>query len=161
MFDKLMYYFDNAVSHYSRSYMLTGAEPTEEQMQRAVEALELMVKIFDLVYADGNYGVCWRVAIYNYGYLGQYYHRLGHDKKALENLKKCAELARYFDEMPNLTQRTALLFQGASVNKQEDIAVFLDTSVCAQMTNHMLHNYPLTDAFKATPAFQAILEIMK
>ena len=161
LFDKLMYYFDNAVSHFSRSYMLTGVEPTEEQLQRAVDALELMVKIFDLVYADGNYGVCWRVAIYNYGYLGQYYHRLGNDKKALENLKKCAELAKYFDEMPNNTERTALLFRGTTVNKQEDIAVLLDTSVCAQMTHHMLDNYPLTDEFKAKPEFQEILDIMK
>ena len=161
LFDLLLYYFDNAVSHYSRSYMLTGAEPTEEQIQRDVEALELIVKIFDLVYTDGNYGVCWRVAIYNYGYLGQYYHRLGNDQKALENLKKCAELAKYFDEMPNITERTALLFKGTTVNKQEDIAVFLDTSVCRQMTHHMLDNYPLTDEFKAKLEFQEILDIMK
>ncbi|MCR5523527.1 MAG: helix-turn-helix transcriptional regulator [Clostridia bacterium] len=161
LFDSLMYYFDNAVSHFSRSYMLTGVEPTEEQIQEAVEALELMVKIFDLVYTDGNYGKCWRVAIYNYGYLGQYYHRLGDDKKAIENLKKCAELAKFFDTMPDVTERTALLFKGTTVNKQEDVAVYLDTSVCAQMTHHMLDNYPLSDEFKARPEFQEILNIMK
>lgn len=161
LFDKLMYYFNNTISHFSRSYMLTGVEPTEDQIQRAVEALELTVKIFDLVYTDGNYGVCWRVAIYNYGYLGQYYHKLGNDKKALENLKKCAELAKYFDEMPNITERTALLFKGTTVNKQEDIAIFLDTSVRKQMTNRMLNDYPLSDEFKATPEFRKIIGIMK
>ncbi|MBQ8945006.1 MAG: helix-turn-helix transcriptional regulator [Clostridia bacterium] len=161
LFDKLMYYFNNTISHFSRSYMLTGVEPTKEQIQRAVEALELTVKIFDLVYTDGNYGVCWRVAIYNYGYLGQCYHRLGNDKKALENLKKCAELAKYFDKMPNITERTALLFKGTTVNKQEDIAIFLDTSVCKQMTNRMLNDYPLSDEFKATPEFRKIIGIMK
>ncbi len=161
LFDMLMYYFDNAVSHFSRSYMLTDVEPAEEQIQKAVESLELIVKIFDLVYTDGNYGVCWRVAIYNYGYLGQFYHRLGNDKKAFDNLKKCAELAKRFDEMPNITERTALLFKGTTVNKQEDISVFLDTSVCKQMTNHMLNNYPLSDEFKSTPEFRKIIEIMK
>lgn len=161
LFDKLMYYFNNTISHFSRSYMLTGVEPTEDQIQRAVEALELTVKIFDLVYTDGNYGVCWRVAIYNYGYLGHYYHKLGNDKKALENLKKCAELAKYFDEMPNITERTALLFKGTTINKQEDIAVFLDTSVCKQMTNRMTNDYPLSDEFKATPEFREIIGIMK
>lgn len=161
LFDKLIYYFNNTISHFSRSYMLTGVEPTKEQIQRAVEALELTVKIFDLVYTDGNYGVCWRVAIYNYGYLGQCYHRLGNDKKALENLKKCAELAKYFDKMPNITERTALLFKGTTVNKQEDIAIFLDTSVCKQMTNRMLNDYPLSDEFKATPEFRKIIGIMK
>ncbi len=161
LFDKLMYYFNNTISHFLRSYMLTGVEPTEDQIQRAVEALELTVRIFDLVYTDGNYGVCWRVAIYNYGYLGQYYHKLGNDKKALENLKKCAELAKYFDEMPNITERTALLFKGTTINKQEDIAVFLDTSVCKQMTNRMTNDYPLSDEFKATPEFREIIDIMK
>ncbi len=161
LFDSLMYYFDNAVSHFTRSYMLTGAEPTKEQMLKAVEALELVIKIFNLIYTDGNYGVCWRVAIYNYGYLGQYYHRLGNNKKAIENLKKCAELAKHFDEMPNITERTSLLFNGTTVNKQEDVDVYLDTSVCMQMTNHMLNNYPLSDEFKATPEFCEILNIMK
>ncbi|MBQ6267861.1 MAG: helix-turn-helix transcriptional regulator [Clostridia bacterium] len=161
LFDMLMYYFDNAVSHFSRSYMLTGMEPTEEQMQKAVAALELIVNIFDLVYTDGNYGVCWRVAIYNYGYLGQYYHRLGNDEKALEHLKKCAALAKQFDTMPNLTERTALLFRGATLNKQEDVAVYLDTSLCRQMTHHMLENYPLSEEFKAKPEFQEIIDIMK
>ena len=101
------------------------------------------------------------MAIYNYGYLGQYYHKLGNDKKALENLKKCAELAKYFDEMPNITERTALLFKGTTINKQEDIAVFLDTSVCKQMTNRMTNDYPLSDEFKATPEFREIIDIMK
>ena len=101
------------------------------------------------------------MTLYNYGYLGQYYHRLGDDKKAIENLKKCAELAKCFDEMPNITERTALLFKGTTVNKQEDIDIYLDTSVCRQMTNHMLNNYPLSDEFKATPEFCEILNIMK
>ena len=161
LFDNLLYYFDNAVSHFSQSYMITGTEPTKEQMQKAIDALEIVVKIFNLVYTDGNYGACWRVAIYNYGYLGQYYHRLGNDKKAIENLKKCAELAKCFDSMPNITERTALLFKGTTVNKQENIAVYLDTSVCMQMTNHMLNNYPLSDEFKAKPEFKEIINIMK
>ena len=161
LFDALLYYFDNGVSHFFQSYMITGAEPTKEQMKKAVEALEMMIKIFDLVYTDGNYGVNWRNAIYNYGYLGQYYHRLGNDNKALKNLKKCAELAKYFDTMPNITERTALLFKGTQVNKQDDIAVYLDTSVCTQMTNHMLNNYPLTDEFKSTPEFQGIIKMME
>lgn len=161
LFDSLLYYFDNAVSHYSRLHFLAGREPTQDEILAAVEALELMVRIFEAVYSDGNYGVCWRVAIYNYGYLGQYYHRLGNDAKAIENLRKCAELARQFDTMPNITERTALLFQGTTLNKQEDVAILLDTSLCKQMTHHMLENYPLSDAFKATPEFKEILEIMK
>ncbi|MBR4727850.1 MAG: helix-turn-helix transcriptional regulator [Clostridia bacterium] len=161
LFDSLLYYFDNAVSHYARSYFLDGREPTKQEILEAVEALELMVSIFDSVYTDGNYGACWKVAIYNYGYLGQYYHKLGDDAKALAHLRKCAELAKRFDTMPNLTERTALLFKGATLNKQEDVAVLLDTSLCRTMTHHMLDNYPLSEEFKAKPEFQEILRIMK
>lgn len=161
LFDLLLAYFDNAASHYAHGYMLSDKQPTKEQLKKAADIMELMIKIFDLVYTDGNYGVNWRHAIYNYGYLGQYCHRLGDDEKAIENLKKCAELAKYFDTMPNITERTALLFNGATVNKQEDIAVYLDTSVCMQMTNHMLKNYPLSDEFKSKPEFKEIIDIMK
>lgn len=161
LFDALLYYFDNAVSHYAQLHFFYGREPTKDEIHEAIEALELMTEIFEKVYTDGNYGACWKVVIYNYGYLGQYYHRLGDDAKALENLRKCAALARRFDTMPNETQRTALLFRGTTLNKQEDVAVLLDTSLCKRMTHHMLENYPLSDAFKAKPAFREILEIMK
>ena len=161
LFDSLLFYFDNAVSHFVHRHAPTPATLTTSQMQDAVEGLELMKTIFELVYTDGNYAVNWRNMIYTYGYLGQYYHRLGDDAKALSHLKKCAELAKRFDTMPNLTERKAFLFNGATMNKQEDVAILLDTSLCKQMTHHMLDNYPLSDAFKATPEFQAILAIMQ
>lgn len=161
LFDQLLYCFDNAVSHYSQLHFLCGREPTDEEMREAIEALELMVSIFDKVYSDGNYGSCWKVAIYNYGYLGQYYHRTGNDAKALENLRKCADLAKRFDTMPNITERTALLFKGTTLNKQEDVAVLFDTNLCRLMTHRMLDNYPLSDEFKAKPEFREILDIMK
>ena len=161
LFDSLLFYFDNAVSHFVHRHAPTPADLTMSQMKEAVEGFELMKAIFELVYSDGNYAVNWRNMIYTYGYLGQYYHRLGDDEKALAHLKRCAELAKRFDTMPNITERTAPLFNGTTMNKQEDVAVLLDTSLCKQMTHHMLDNYPLSDALKATPAFQNILSIMQ
>ena len=161
LFDSLLFYFDNALSHFVHRYSPTPAALTTAQMKEAVEGFELMKTIFELVYSDGNYAVNWRNMIYTCGYLGQYYHRLGDDEKALRYLEKCAGLAKRFDTMPNITERKALLFNGTTMNKQKDVAVLLDTSLCKQMTQHMLVNYPLSDAFKATPAFQAILAIMQ
>jgi len=159
--DSLIFNLHNAVSHYSQIHFLTGNEPTAEEIKEAIEAYELMISIYDKVYSDGNYGSCWKFAIYSYGYLGQYYHRLGNDAKALENLRKCAELAEKFDTMPDITERTALLFKGSVLNKQEDTGVLLDTSMRKRMTHHMLDNYPLSDEFKASPEFKEILDIMK
>lgn len=165
LIEELLLMLDNTALRYSlyqfRTGNRTGKEFTDEEIRQAIEAIELMIKIYDMFYPDGNYGRSWRYVIYNYGYLGQFYQRLGNEKKAVENLKKCAELAKNFDTMPNITQRHGLFFEGQTLNKQEEVNVYLDTSVCMQMTNHMLNHYPLSDAFKATPEFRQVLDIMK
>jgi transcriptional regulator with XRE-family HTH domain len=161
LFDSLLYYFDNAVSHYTHTQFLYGREASAEEINETIKVLEMMNGIYENVYSDGNYGKNWTAVIYNYGHLGQYYHRIGNNAKALENLKKSAELAKEFDTMPNLTERTALLFKGSVLNKQEDVGVLLDASLRKRMTHHMLDNYPLSDEFKETPEFKEILDIMK
>lgn len=161
LIDSLLYHLDDTVSHYARPYLLYHREPTDEELREAIEAFELITGIQEKVYSDGNYGPSWKFAIYNYGYLGQYYHRIGNDSKALENLRKCAELAKRFDTLPVVSERTALLFKGMKLNKQEDVDILLDTGLCRQMTHHMLDNYPLSDEFKAKPEFKEILDIMK
>ncbi|MBR3437989.1 MAG: helix-turn-helix transcriptional regulator [Clostridia bacterium] len=161
LFDSLLFCFDQAVSHYTHTQFLYGKEPSSEEINESIKALEMMNGIYESVYSDGNYGKSWLPVIYNYGYLGQYYHRLGNDEKALENLKRCAELAKKFDTMPDITERTALLFKGSVLNKQEDVNVLLDASLRKHMTHHMLDNYPLSDEFKAKPEFKVILDIMK
>lgn len=161
LIDELLYRLDNTVSHYSFYYDLYSPELTGERVNFAVEAMELMKDIYNRVYTDGNYGKCWRVAIYTYGHLGELYHRIGKYDKAYENLKICAQLAKKFDTMPNITERSALFFEGSTLNKQEDVIVYLDTSVCDQMTRYMTEKYCLSDEFKSTPEFQSILDIMK
>ncbi len=161
LIDELLYKLDNAVSHYSFYYDLYSPEINGERVNFAVEAMELMKDIFNRVYTDGNYGKCWRVAIYNYGCLGGLYHRIGKYDKAYENLRMCAQLAKKFDTMPNITERSALFFEGTTLNKQEDVIVYLDTNVCDQMTRYMTEKYCLSDEFKSTPEFQNILDIMK
>ena len=161
LFDSLLYYFDQAISHYTHTQFLYGKEPSDEEIGETIKTLEMMNGIYENVYTDGNYGKSWLPVIYNYGYLGQYYHRIGNDEKALENLQKCAVLAKKFDTMPDVTERTAILFKGSVLNKQEDTGVLLDASLRKHMTHHMLDNYPLSDEFKAKPEFKKILDIMK
>lgn len=161
LIDELLYRLENTVSHYSFFYGLYRPEITDERVNSAVDAMELMKDIFNRVYTDGNYGKCWRVVIYTYGLLGELYHRTGKYDKAYENLRICARLAKKFDTMPNITERSALFFEGSTLNKQEDIAMYLDTSVCDQMTMYMTQRYQLSKEFKATAEFAEILSIMK
>lgn len=161
LIDELLWRLDNTISHYAFYYGLYQPEITDERVNSAVAAMEFLKDIFNRVYTDGNYGKCWRVVIYTYGLLGELYHRIGKYDKAYEHLRICAQLAKKFDTMPNITERTALFFEGTTLNKQEDVAVYLDTSVRDQMTRYMTEKYGLSDAFKSTPEFQNILDIMK
>lgn len=161
LIDDLMYILDNTISHYCFYYDLINPEVTNEKVYSAIAGMELIRDIFNMVYKDGNYAKSWRKIIYTYGHLGELYHRIGNYDKALANLKICAELAKKFDTMPNETERTALFFEGTTLNKQEEVAMYLDTSVCDQMTRYMTEKYQLSDDFKNTPEFQSILDIMK
>jgi len=160
LIDQLLLCLDDAVAHFVLFPSMFKTSPTLEQQQEMVNCLEIMNAVYGLFYPDEVFGKSWRRVIYNYGYLGQAYHCLGDDEKALINLRKCAELARRFDSLPEETERHNVFFEGTVYEKSEDASVFSDTSLCKQMTRHMTENYPLSDEFKAKPAFREILEIM-
>ena len=65
-----------------------------------------------------------------------------------------------FDTMPNLTERSALFFEGTTLNKQEEVVMYLDTSVADQMKRYMLEKYDLSDEFKQSQEFQSILDLL-
>jgi len=161
LIDKIIPCLDEAVKHYVLFATRERTNPTKEQLQEIVEALEKIKAVYNLFYPDEVFGDCWRRVIYTYGYLGESYHCLGDDKKALCHLRKCAELAKKFDTLPEETERHNLFFEGTVYKKSDDPSVFSDTSVCAQMTRYMQEMYPLSDEFKAKPEFKEIIDIMK
>ena len=65
-----------------------------------------------------------------------------------------------FDTMPNITERSALFFEGTTINKQEEVVMYLDTSVADQMKRYMLEKYDLSDEFKQSQEFQSILDLL-
>ena len=65
-----------------------------------------------------------------------------------------------FDTMPNITERSALFFDGTTLNKQEEVVMYLDTSVADQMKRYMLEKYDLSDEFKQSQEFQSILDLL-
>ena len=65
-----------------------------------------------------------------------------------------------FDTMPNIPERSALFFEGTTLNKQEEVVMYLDTSVADQMKRYMLEKYDLSDEFKQSQEFQSILDLL-
>lgn len=161
LIDKLIPCLDDAMKHYVLFATRARESTTREQLQETVDSLEKIKAIYNIFYPDEVFGDCWRRAIYTYGDLGEAYHCLGDDEKALLNLRKCAELAKRFDTLPDETERHNLYFEGTVYRKSYDPSVFSDSSLCALMKEYMLEHFSLSKEFKAKPEFKEIINIMK
>ncbi len=161
LIDRLIMCLSDAMDHYVLFATRKRTHSTREQRQEIVDALEKIIEIYHIFYPDEVYGDSWRRAIYTYGTLGEAYHLLGDNEKALRNFRKCAELAKRFDTLPDETVRRNLFFEGTIYKKSDDPSVYSDSSLCNLMRKYMLENYSLSDDFKARPEFQEIIEIME
>ena len=161
LIDKLIPCLNDAMDHYVLFATRKRTHSTREQQQEIVDALEKIVAIYHIFYPDEVYGDCWRRAIYTYGTLGEAYHLLGDNEKALQNFRKCAELAKRFDTLPDETERHNLFFEGTIYKKSDDPSVYSDSSLCDLMRRYMLEVFSLSDEFRATHEFKEIIDIMK
>ena len=121
------------------------------------KAYEKGLEMLNFVYDDGNYGKIWRIAMYNYGHLAVSYFRLGNSEKALENLRKSAEIAVEFDSMPRITTMHSVLFEGKKFDKHTLGSTFVAKNY---LKNLFLNIYPLTEEFKNTEDFKDIVKML-
>ena len=120
------------------------------------KAVEKALAVQNLFNEDGNFGKSWRLVMYNYGNLGRLYFELGDTGKALENLRTCAELAKRFDNLPRISERHALLFDGSDFDKNMIGSTFV---ACQTMKRKMLEQFDFPDKFKASDEFQEIINM--
>ncbi|MBQ9228885.1 MAG: helix-turn-helix transcriptional regulator [Eubacterium sp.] len=161
LIDKLIPCLDDAMKHYVLFATRKRTVATKEQIQETANALEKIKAIYNIFYPDEVYGDCWRRAIYTYGDLGEAYHLLGNNEKSLQNFRKCAELAKRFDTLPDEVKRHNLFFEGTVYRKSDDPSVYADSSLCNLMREFMLEIFSLSDEFKATSEFKEIIHIMQ
>lgn len=131
----------------------TGKYPKEY----IIEILEIIVDLIDKLYDDGNYGSMWRTISYDYGHLGHLYFEIGNEQKALEKLKKAAELSKAFDNSDRITTMHSRLFEGITFDKDTLGSTYI---ACSRMKELMTEKYPLSDEFKNTDEFREILNIL-
>ena len=142
--------FTNTLSHY---YLFNDEFDNEFK----VKVLEKEIDLFNLIYDDANYSKMWQTVIYNYGYLGVYYHKIGDDEKALLSFSRCAELAIRFDSLDKITVLNSTLLNGKEFNKDtlgstykaKDKVKFLLTK-----------RYSLSEVFKSQNEFKEILKTL-
>lgn len=144
-----IFLLDNTISR----YIYDDRYSSEYKIALTEKAMEF----FTFIYDDGNYGRMWRFMLYNYGHLGVRYFKLGDTVKALENFRKMSELAITFDNMDRITTMHSVMFEGKEFDKQT-----LGTTYIAKMQIKELltKKYPLSDDFKSTADFKAILDML-
>ena len=123
--------------------------PTEEKIKQ-YEALQALL---ELIYTDASFGKNSFNRLYNYGHLGQLYHKIGNDEKSVEYLKKAAEYAVTLDSSPDETERIKRFYNYGTA--------YREMSACEFMRTVMTEHYDLSDAFKLSEAFNEILTMLK
>lgn len=149
---------DNTISHlifYESGHW--EKMPQFKDLAYKINAIEIMNDIYNMLYTDGNYGQNWRFVIYNYGELGYLYFLSDDFESAIKNLKICAELAKQFDNLPQITSHTSMIFDGMEFNKSTLGSTY---DACSHIKRLMLENYPLSDDFKSSAEFKEIIEIL-
>lgn len=123
-----------------------------------IAMLEKVIDIKKMIYDDGNYGEQWLQVIYNHGTLGYLYFQNGNEEFSLIYLKKCAELAVKFDKMDRYSEMNSMLFKGRVFDKYK---LGTPYSAAKRMKYLFEEKYPLTDEFKNTMEFKAIIDILQ
>ena len=147
--EELLFLLDGAICN----YCYYNDEFSEEFKIKSAETIQA---IMNSIYTDGNYAQNWHMVVYNYGHLSYWYHLCGEDKKAIENLRKCAELAVKYDNLDETTQLQSHLLKGSSFTKTQR-----GKTMSERMKLLMTERYPLSDKFKSLSEFKEIIDILK
>lgn len=123
-----------------------------------IELLEKSLKMLEFFYEDGNYGKMWRTIAYDYGHLGHLSFEVGNEEKAIEYLRKSAELAKRFDNMDRITTMKSKLFNGKTFDKETLGSTYIASTRMIQL---FTEKYPLSDEFKSKKEFKDIIEYLK
>lgn len=146
--EQMLFLLDNTVSHHC--FYDENFTP-----QYKIDAIIKINTILEAVYTDGNFGKNWLSVIYNYGNLGHLYFQTGDIENALKNLRKCIQLAKKYDSMPQVTQRKAQFFENRNFEK-----TLRGKTMCERMTHLFTKKYPLSEEFKESKEFKELLDFL-
>lgn len=147
--EMLIFLLEHSVDHYCLYDDSFSAE-------YKIEAIKKMLQIYNIIYTDNIYGKSWLDVIYNYGHLGYLYYVSGDNFNALQNLHKCAELSKEYDNLPENLLRSSQFFENRVFTKTER-----GKSMCERMKYLMTEKYPLSDGFRESTEFKEIISELK
>ena len=140
-------------------FNLYGFNPTYSAREQ-ITGIKAIINVFNSVYPDGDYGQSFLLVIYSYGHLGHWHAEIGDNENAYKYLKICANLAKKFDAMPQITEHTSSLVSGMSFDKQL-VSKSHEETMCGRMKRFITKKYPLTEEFKQDEKYKNITNILE
>ncbi len=116
------------------------------------------IGLVDALMPDGDYGNCFHLVIYDYGYIAVKKYVNGDEAGALENFEKMCRLAVKFDEAEEIGVHTSEVFEGLKYDKTK--TNLGRDKMTDRVKHNMVKNYPLTDEFRSSEKFREILDIL-
>ena len=96
--------------------------------------------------------------MYMYGHLAVKYFNVNDKENAIMAFRKCASLAKEFDEMERVTIMHSRMFEGKIFDKYTLGRTYIASG---QIKHLFTEKYPLSEDFKNTEEFQEILKILE
>ncbi len=132
-----------------------GARYTWEQK---IEILQKAIAMFDIVFDNGDYNVCFHNLSYLHRDISIMAMRADDFALALENLEKAAKYAAELDGLPDKNPHVSLLVNTLEYNSAHNGKNFSDTS-CEMLLKHLSDS--VFDGIRDEPRFKAVESFLK
>ncbi len=120
-----------------------------------IKAIEKALGVLELIYDDGNYGVCYRSYVFMLESLGRIYYENGDTANSLKYLKRCAEEARRHDALPDEVAQESLLMGGEVYRKTK-----YGRTLSERMRKKFSEEIYFSEEFKSCKEFKNIIEYL-
>lgn len=144
--ENLLFLLEHSVDHYC---LYDEAFSIEYR----IEALRKMLNIYDIIFTDKNYGKLWPDVIYNHGHLGRFYAMTGNYENALKHLELCINYAKEYDNMPQVTERSAQFFEGRIFEKAPR-----SKTMSQRMKYLITEKYSLSEKLKDSKEYRLLIK---
>ncbi len=148
---ELMYLFGGAISN-------GFFWPSEYTPEEKFGAAKTLISVYEAVYPDGDYGKSSLYAINTCLHAGNYAYRCGRHEEAVTYLKKGAELAKWFDGLPEQIEQTSPLVKGL-VTEKSRIPTYREN--LREHAKKMIAQYSFEDGFRETAQYKEVLGILE
>lgn len=117
---------------------------------------EAYINLVEKVMPDGDYGKSHYLMVINHQRLGVKKYLAGDEESALEHFEKAVNLAKSYDEMPDILIHTSSAVKGLEFNKTKAYR-FWEGSFYEDVKEGLINRPQLSDEFKNSEKFKKIL----